>query len=381
MKIMFSAGDPSGDRHGADIIKRLKDRFPDAEITGLGGQLMTHAGFTSFLPFDKMNVMGLFEVLRHIPFLLKCKNSFIERIQKEKPDALVCIDYSGFNMPLAKAAKKLDIPVIWYIAPKFWGWKRKKYTDFLKTYVDKVAVIFPFVTKSYGDTSDNMEFVGNPLVEQNRDAGYDIERDENVDLKSGDSIRIALTPGSRRSEIVNMLPVMIEACNRLKETYSNITVEVSKWSGFDETFFKEIIGEGAKFTEDPLEELFQRSDITLITSGTATLQAALAQIPMVVLFKSNPLSVWIYKKIVKGITHIGLPNIIAQKEIVPELIQEELTVQRIFDNVSEYIENKELYKNTITNLKQIKNDLGNITPSERVAEIIVDQIEKRKTDV
>lgn len=381
MKIMFSAGDPSGDRHAADIINELMKRFPDAEISGLGGPLMVKAGFNSFLPFDKMNVMGLLEVAKHIPFLLKVKNEFISKLKYEKPDVLVCVDYSGFNMPLAKTAKKLSIPVVWYIVPKFWAWKRKKYTEFLKNYVDKAAVIFPFVAKSYEGVSNNMEFVGNPLVEQNKEAGYDFNRSSNQDLKKNDKIRIAITPGSRRSEIENILPVMINACKLLKQKYPNLTVEVSKWAGFKEEFFKDITGEDIILTEDPLEELYKRNDLTLITSGTATLQAALAQIPMIILFKSSALSIWLYRKMVTGVDHMGLPNIVSQKEVVPELVQEFANEEKIAEIVTSFIEDKTYYNNTINELKKIKDDLGNILPSQKVSDIILDQIKKKEKNV
>lgn len=377
INVMFSAGDPSGDRHAADVINELKRRFPDARFSGLGGPLMSRCGFNSFLPFDKMNVMGLIEIVKHIPFLLNCKKEFINKLNIEKPDALVCVDYSGFNMPLAKAAKKLNIPVVWYIVPKFWAWRRKTYTTFLKKFVDRAAVIFPFVTKSYNGVSDNMEFVGNPLVEQNRNLGYDFDRDLTKDLKGEDEIRIALTPGSRKSEIVNILPVMVEACNLLQEKYPNLKVEVSKWSGFTEEFFRNIVGRDVILTEDPLEELFKRCDMTIITSGTATLQAALAQIPMVILFKSSPLSVWIYQKMVTGVSHMGLPNIVAQKEVVPELIQEDASSVKICELISNYIDDKVLYNNTIKNLRKIKEDLGHISPSVKVADIIENLLNKK----
>lgn len=377
MKIMFSAGDPSGDRHAADIINELVRRFPEAQFSGLGGPKMTAAGFSSFLPFNRMNVMGFLEVVKHIPFLLQAKKIFVTKMKTEKPDLLVCVDYSGFNMPLAKEAKKMGVPVVWYIVPKFWAWKREKYTTFLKNYVDRAAVIFPFVTKSYGDVSDNMEFVGNPLVEQNINAGYDFDRPQIENLKNSEKIRIALTPGSRRSEITNILPVMIGACKIIKKKYPNISVEVSKWSGFSEEFFRDITGDDVNLTEDPLEELYKRSDMTIITSGTATLQAALAQIPMVILFRSSPISVWLYKKMVTGINHMGLPNIIAQKELVPELIQEDANEDVIAEKISNYIEDSDLYNRTIRNLKKIKDDLGDLSPSERVSDIIEYQIKKK----
>lgn len=378
MKIMFSAGDPSGDRHAVDIINELKRRNANILFSGLGGPLMQDAGFKSIIPFEKMNVMGLMEVVRHIPFLLNARKLFINKLKSEKPDAIVCVDYSGFNMPLAKFARKNGIPVIWYIVPKFWAWKREKYTSFLRDYVDKAAVIFPFVTKSYEGVANNMEFVGNPLVEQNKNSGYDFNRSTDNDLKKADHIRIALTPGSRRSEIVNILPVMIKACKKLKEKYSNVTIEVSKWSGFSEKFFREIVGSEIKLTEDPLEVLFKRSDITIITSGTATLQAALAQIPMVVLFKSSPITVWIAKKMVTGVKYMALPNIIAQKEVVPELIQNEANEVRIVEILSKYIEEKEYYNSTIQKLSNIKNDLGTISPSKKVADIILSQIKEKQ---
>lgn len=380
MKIMFSAGDPSGDRHAADIILELKNRYENIQFFGLGGPLMQNAGFNSIIPFEKMNIMGLVEVLRHIPFLLNARKTFLNKLKTEKPDVLVCVDYSGFNMPLARFAKKNNIPVVWYIVPKFWAWKKDKYTSFLRDYVDKAAVIFPFVTKSYEGVSDNMEFVGNPLVEQNKNSGYDFNRAIDNDLKKEDNIRIALTPGSRRSEIINILPVMIKACEILKEKYDNVTIEVSKWSGFSEEFFRGIVGSDIELTEDPLELLYKRSDITIITSGTATLQAALAQIPMVVLFKSSPVTVWLAKKMITGIKHMALPNIIAQEEVVPELIQNEANEENIVETLSRYIEEKSYYNNTVRKLSKIKNDLGTISPSEKVADIILSQIKERNCD-
>jgi lipid-A-disaccharide synthase len=281
--VMFVAGDPSGDQNTAPIIQQIYKEIPECKCFGIGGPMMQAEGFDPMLPFGEFNRMGYLEVLLHLPFFFKAKKLLINEMKARKPGALVCVDYYGFNLQMMKAAYSLDIPVIWYIIPKIWARKNKKRLTNLVRYTSHIATIFPFEADIFLPYKKEVSFVGNPLVEFIDSHNYTIPNIGLDGLRKKESICLALVPGSRIHEIQNCLPIMIEAAKQLKQDYPHLSVKVSRCGHIPDSMYKTIAGDlTIEVSEGPLEELFAGSDLAIVTSGTATLQAALMGIPMVI---------------------------------------------------------------------------------------------------
>jgi len=364
---MFIAGDPSGDQHAAPIIKKLKEKCPDVKTWGIGGPAMAEADFHQVLPFEKFNCMGYVEVMKHLPFLLSAKKTLIKMMKTQRPDALVCVDYSGFNMPMMKAAAKLKIPVIWYIAPMVWAWKRKR-AKILGDHASHIAAIFPFEIPYFSPFKAPVTFVGNPLMES-----LPVINNDDKKFPADKDFRLAIIPGSRYQEIKNMLPVMLDAVDILKKEHPQLKVTISKFKGVDQELFEDAAQKGFEFFSGSLSQLLTESDLALVTSGTASLETALMGVPMVITYRTSTISYNIYKKFVK-IPYIGLPNIIAQAEIVPECIQNDATAQNLAGKLNRFIKEPACWEESVTNLSTLRAKLGEKTPSNEVANIIYSYI-------
>lgn len=368
---MFIVGDPSGDHNTAAIIRSLRTESPGARCYGIGGPKMEAEGFEPLLPFEGFNRMGYWEVLKNLSFFHRAKKLLVRRIRDDRPSILVCVDFSGFNTHIMKAAHGMNIPVLWYIAPKIWIWKKKKHTTNLARYAAHVALIFPFERDLFLPYMKEVSFVGNPLVEYNDARGYAVSESKAADLSKKEVIRLAIVPGSRPQEIENMLPVMLAAFHLLKQRYPSIRATVSRCGYIrDEDYRRFVNDPDVACFGGPLEELFLSSDLALVTSGTATLQTALMGVPMVIAYKTSPLSYYIYKTCIRGIRHIGLPNIIARDDVVPECIQTDMTPQRLAGFLEQYITSAEKYAGTVKKLISLKQELGSRRPSIEVAHLI-----------
>lgn len=358
--IMFIAGDPSGDIHAAPVIKRLRDQDSSIEVWGIGGPIMAREGFTSLMPFEPFNKMGFKEVIAHLGFFLDAKKKLINQMKQRKPDCLVCIDYPGFNMPIMKAAYKIGIPVIWYIAPMVWAWKKKR-AAVLGKCASHIACIFPFEVQHFLPYTDKVSFVGNPSVESM----------EPVKIKKDtDLLNIAIVPGSRKQEVEKMLPVMLNAFRIIRNEFPSATATVSQFPLLDQSFFEIVKNyEGVSLTKKPLREILCESSYAIVTSGTATLETALSGVPMTIVYKTSLMTYFIMRSLLK-VNFIGLPNLIAGKEIVPECIQDDANPEQIACRIGKFITNKEYCSATLGELIKLKHDLGVQKPSFEVAEII-----------
>lgn len=369
--LFFIAGDPSGDQNTALIIRRVCKELPNALCCGIGGPEMQAEGFKPFLPFEKFNVMGYLEVITHIPFFLKAKNLIVNKMKTLKPSAVICVDYSGFNMPVMKAAHALGIPVIWYISPKIWVWKKRKYLNNFKKYVSHIAVIFPFEKDIFLPHIKNVSFVGNPTVEQMDNGRYSTPEATREKLQENTVKRLAVIPGSRINEIKNIFPVMISACKKLKKEYPDLLFFISRCGNIPNELYDNIIGNlSTESFSGPLEELLITSDIALVTSGTATLQTALMGVPMVIAYKTSTFNYSIGMLLLRNLKYIGLPNIIASDEIVPEYLQKNMTSEKLAEALKSYIDNPEKYRNVKKRLFDLKEKLGIKKPSKEVTKII-----------
>ena len=376
MKYYIIAGEASGDLHGSHLIKELKKLDPSAHIRCWGGDKMKEAGGELVMHYRDIDYMGFTEVLMNLRRILQNLKFCKADILHYKPDALILIDYPGFNLRMAKWAKKNSLKVIYYISPQVWAWKSSR-VNTMKTCIDKMFVILPF-EENYFKTkwSWEVEFVGHPLAGIIRDFRNKYSVTQLPELKSADgsidnnaSNIIALLPGSRISEISKKLPAMLEVCKSFPD-YQFIIAEAPSIE--HEYYVKFIHGySNVKTVINQTYELLLRSKAAMVTSGTATLETALFDVPEVVCYKGSFLSYQIGKRLVK-VKYISLINLIMDKMVVKELIQNDLTV----DNLKKELTNLLVNDQRIAAIKKDYADLRSLLGSEtntsaRVASSII----------
>ncbi len=319
MRYYIIAGEASGDLHGSNLIKELHKLDGAANIRCWGGDKMEAAGATLVKHYRQLAFMGFVEVLKNLRTILRNIRFCKEDIAAYKPDVLVLIDYPGFNLRIAEWAKQQGIKVVYYISPQVWAWKENRVKG-IKQYVDKMLVILPFEKEFYNKWNYEVEYVGHPLVEVI----------DNFQLSSPSSQlstnTIALLPGSRKQEILKKLPVMLE----VSKQFPHYNFVVAKAPGLDENFYNELLApyKNVSWVVNKTYELLSQSKAALVTSGTATLETALFAVPEVICYKGNAISYQIAKRLIK-IKYICLVNLIMDKEVVKELIQDELTVENL----------------------------------------------------
>lgn len=331
MHYFIIAGEASGDLHAARLIEALRSVDADARFTFLGGDLMAAAADTlPAIHYRDMAYMGFSEVLRHLPDVLGNLRRAKAVMKQARPDAFIAVDYPSFNLKVAKAAHRAGIPVFYFISPKLWAWKSWR-VKAMRRYVRRVLAIFPFEPQWYADHGFRADYVGNPSVAEIDTALAAAPQRADFLRQHGlrDRPIIALLPGSRRGEVRANLPVMIEAAHR----FPQYRAVIAGAPGLDDAFYEGLTGlpvlRGATYP------LLRHACAALVTSGTATLEAALAGVPQVVCYRSNgsKLSYDIMKRIL-SVTHVSLPNIIAGKEIVPEMLLHQCTPGLVADRIA-----------------------------------------------
>lgn len=375
MKYMLIAGEASGDLHASQLIKWIKQFDPEAEFRFFGGDLMAaEARRKPDLHYDRMNVMGFSEVLRKLPALWS-NLKFAKRLLREfKPDALVLIDYPGFNLTMAGYGHKLGIPVHYFISPKVWAWKEYRVRKIKKT-VDKMYSILPFEVDFYKKHGYKVTYVGNPSVQEVANYMRHLPPKRHFMERQGlDDERpiIALLPGSRKGEIRNNLPLMIEAAKRFPE----FQYVVGAAPAISEKFYREIAQDpGLKLVFGSTPTLLKYSQAAVVTSGTATLETALIGTPQVVVYRANglALSYKIMEKLLK-VKYVSLPNLIVGNAIVPELLVHKCTVDSIARELSPLLQPSPRRDFQIQGYRTMQRRLGNYVAAEFAAEKIVESL-------
>ena len=372
---MFAAGDPSGDQHASAIVQRLSTLMPGVRCFGIGGPAMRSMGFEPLMRFEDFNRMGLWEVLVHLPFFLKAKKILTTAMDSNKPEALVCVDYPGLNIPLMKEAYKRGIPVVWYIVPQVWAWKKKR-AALLGKYASYIGAVFPFEVDFFKSYSAPISFVGHPLVEARQYRNKVNGTGELKNQRDRDSI-LLLVPGSRKQEVAAILPVMINAAVLLKRQYPTMRVLVSKCHGLPmELYQPACLQTDIDVFEGRLSDVLDRVRYALVTSGTATLETAFAGVPMVIVYRTSAVTYWILKQMVR-VPYIGLPNIVAGERIVPECIQRKANGHELAQEMKKYVESPDYYELTVKKLARLRGVLGGKNPSGEVA-LAIETIVNRK---
>jgi len=365
MKYYIIAGEASGDLHGANLMKSLKEEDNESEFRFWGGDLMAQHGGTQVKHYKDLAFMGFAEVIMNLRTILGNISFCKKDIMKNKPDVIILIDYPGFNLRIAEFAKKNGIKVFYYISPQIWAWKEGRIKD-IKKNVDKMFVILPFEKDFYKKHEYNVDFVGHPLLDA-------IETKERIDdsvfrKEFGLDKRpiIAMLPGSRNQEIKKSLPLMLS----VKESFKNyqFVIAGAPSQGFD--YYKQFIKDDQiKFISNRTYDLLQHSKAALVTSGTATLEAALFRVPEIVCYKANYFSYHIGKKLIK-IDYISLVNLIMDTEVVTELIQNDFNTNRLTSELNNILEG-EGRKKMLDNFDKLISILGGSGASKNTAQLML----------
>ena len=376
-KILISAGEASGDIHAAAVTAALKKIDSAIEVFGMGGDALRAAGGEVLFDIKDHGVMGFVEVIKKLPDLFKLRSDFARVMDERKPDCLVVVDYPGFNMKLAKVAHDKGIPVVSYIAPSAWAWNKGRAKNVAKI-VDKVACIFPFEYDVYEEAGAPVEFVGHPLLDIVHPTMERAEAEAWAGKEAGHPL-VLLMPGSRLMEIEKMLPTLLEGAKLLKKQLPEVQFAMPRAGTIPLELLQSKIkasGLEIKITEGHNYDLFSVADLALATSGTVTLEAALCGLPSVIVYRTSALNAFIARRVI-NIPNIGLPNIVAGRQILSELLQEDFTPANVANTAVELLA-PERRPQLEANLAYMKARLGEPGAVNRVAQLILRIAEERK---
>ncbi len=370
MKYFIIAGERSGDLHGSNLIKAIKEADQNAEIQGWGGDYMEAAGAGILVHYKDTAFMGFVEVLANLSKILGFFRLCKKQIEAFEPDAIILIDYAGFNMRIAKWAKPKGYKLFYYISPKVWAWNQDRALKLKKT-IDKLFVIFPFEVDFFKKYDYEVEFVGNPLFDAI--AAFQPNPDFLHQNKLDDKKIIALLPGSRKQEVEKMLELMV-ATKKQFPAYHFVIAGVSNLSS---AFYQQFLSDDVSLVFDQAYDLLSHAEAAMVTSGTATLETALFGVPQVVGYKTSWLSHKIAMQLIR-VPYISLVNLIAQKEVVKELWQNELTPENITAEIKKVLGNSEARKQQIAEYQKIREILGSTGASAKTGKRIVEILENSK---
>lgn len=374
--IYVIAGEASGDAHAARMLTELKLLAPNYIVKGIGGDKMRAAGAETFVDFSELAVMGLIEVIKRYRSLKKIFNQTVDLLKEERPDLLILVDYPGFNLKLAKEAKALGIKVLYYISPKIWAWRAGRIKT-IKQNVDHMAVLFPFEVPIYQDAGVPVSCVGHPLV----DAVKKELTTEQAKTKLGinnDQQVLGLFPGSRRSEVEVLLPIMIESAERISQEINNLNVVVPLATGLDKSVLEPIIANSSltiKLVDDDFYQLTAACDAIVAASGTVTLEIALLGVPHFISYRVSPLSYAILSRFVK-IPYVGLCNIVTGENVVLELLQNEVTAERFEKELIPLFTDSANKDHAEKIRQQILSALGPSGGANNMAELVVSLLDE-----
>lgn len=376
-KILISAGEASGDIHAAAVTAAIKKIDSSAQVFGMGGEALRAAGGEVLFDIKDHGVMGFVEVIKKLPDLFKLRSDFAKVMDERKPDCMVVVDYPGFNMKLAKLAHDKGIPVVSYIAPSAWAWNKGRAKNVAKI-VDKVACIFPFEYDVYKEAGAPVEFVGHPLLDIVHPSMEKAEATAWAGKESGRPL-VLIMPGSRLMEIEKMLPNLLAGAKLLQEQMPQVQFAMPRAGTIPVELLQDKIkasGLTVKITEGHNYDLFSVADLALATSGTVTLEAALCGLPSIIVYRTSALNAFIARRVI-NIPNIGLPNIVAGRQILPELLQEDFTPEKLAATAAELLRPESRLRLN-EDLAYMKQRLGEPGAVGRVAQLILKIAEEKR---
>jgi lipid-A-disaccharide synthase len=377
MRVMLSCGEASGDLYAGALVEALRSREPEVDVFGLGGDRFHAAGGRLVGDFRGLAVTGLFEAVRILPDSYAMYRRLIQAARDQKPDVLVVIDYPDFNFRLMAAVKRLGVPVVYYVSPQLWAWRPGRLQT-MKALVDRVLPIFPFEEPMYRDEGMDVRFVGHPLIElirvtESRDAlARRLELDPSRPI-------VALLPGSRPNELHRIVPVLAAAVPRVASSVVGTQFLVARAPNLADSYFLPFQGTGAavRVVEGATDDVLAASDMVITASGTATVQTALHGKPMVVVYRLSPVTYKLGRPLVR-VSMFSMVNLVAGDRVVPELIQDDCTPERVAGEAVALLTDPERVTDIKEQLAIVREKLGGTGASARAAEAIID-IAKRQT--
>jgi len=365
MNYYIIAGEASGDLHGSNLMKALKQHDPAAEFRFWGGDLMAKQGGTMVKHYRDLAFMGFLEVAMNLRTILNNIKFCKEDLRNNKPDVLILVDYPGFNLRIAKFAKAQGIKVVYYISPQLWAWKEGR-VEIIKKYVDEMMVILPFEEDFYKKHGVRSHFVGHPLL----DAISTLEDMDIEEFKKENGLNekeiIALLPGSRKQEVEKMLAVMLS----VRPYFQEYQFVIAGAPSLPKEFYRNYVDDNVHFVSNQTYDLLRCSKAALVTSGTATLETALLNVPEVVCYRGSKVSYAIAKRLVKNIKYISLVNLIMDREVVKELIQIDLNTNNLVEELKKIIDTDKRSE-VFRDYELLRKKLGGKGASEKAAEVIM----------
>ena len=366
---MFSAGESSGEQHAANMFVELKRLLPDSKGIGMGGVKMQQAGIDVRFDSSAISVIGLIEVLKHYGEIRQALKLMCNLLISEKPDLLVCVDYKEFNLKLARFAKKQGVKVLFYVSPQVWAWRPGRVVNYGKA-IDMMAVIFPFETAYYEAENIPVKYVGHPSVDKVHPLRTRDEDIKHFSLKPDEPI-IGILPGSRINEIKRILPIMIGAAEKLALQHDKVQFLLPQADTISDDLLMSYTQDSdinITIIKNEPYDVVQCCDAVMTTSGTATLEISLLEIPMVITYKLS-LFTYLIGRLLLTTKFIGLPNIIAGKSIIKEFIQNEATADNLAKEINLIFQNKAYKQQMLVELGKVKEKLGQGGSSGKMAKL------------
>ena len=368
---MISCGEPSGDLYAGALATEILRTEPSAVITGFGGDRLRAAGASLVGDFSGLSVTGLWEVVRVLPRTYATYRRLVRDAETTRPDVLVAVDFPDFNFTLARAVRKLGVPVVYYISPQLWAWRRGRMKT-MRRIADRVLVIFPFEEKIYRDAGIPVQWVGHPLLDV---AQVPEPRTAFLSRRGMDPDRpvVALLPGSRRNELHAILPDLVSAAVIIRSRLPRVQWIVARAPHLPDDVFEPVtrLGDGVTIVEDGTDDVLAAADVALVASGTVTVQAALHECPMVVVYRLSALTYRLGKPFVHVETY-AMANLVAGRRVVPELIQDAFTPDRVAAEALRVLTDAAHAAAVRRDLREVRGKLGTPGASRRAADAVLE---------
>ena len=367
--ILIVAGEESGDLHGSSLVGEMDQRMPELSFFGIGGDRLQDGGVETIEHTDNMAVMGFSEVVSKYRFLRKVFQNIVKEIDRRNPERAILIDYPGFNLRLAKKLKERGIPVTYFISPQVWAWKEKR-VEVIRKCVDQLICIFPFEEAWYAKRGVDATFVGHPFMDMPEP---EISREEFLQQHKFDPDRttIALMPGSRQQEVNRHLSVMVKSLFNLRQRGMNLQAVIGKAPGVN---LRGVNHHGLSIEEANPQLALRFADGAVVASGTISFEAALYNTPSVVIYKLSPFT-WFFAKRIAKVKHVSMPNLIAGRELFPELLQEKATPELVAANLQHLLADEEKQDEIYSGMAEVQNAMGEPGAAKRAAKLILQKLE------
>ncbi len=376
--VVIIAGEASADLHASNLVEAMKQLYPDLVFSGIGGKRMEQAGVKILVPSSEMAVVGLTEVFSKLRTILNAARDIKSILKNERPDLLILIDYPDFNIHIARTAKRYGIPVLYYICPQLWAWRKGRIKKIVRR-VDRMAVILPFEKEYYRQYPIRVDYVGHPVLDEYpRDINNNLFISK-MGIEKSHPI-VGIIPGSRKEEIKNLLPIMFDAAEILQKRFPDLKCILPLAPGIDPSFVQSFIDNSqvpVKLFHGSIYDVLSVCDVALVTSGTATLETGIMGVPMVIIYTISPFSYWLGKRII-GIdaSFMGIVNLIEGEKVVPELVQYDVTADNLAHEALTILNNTEVREKMIKRLNIVKEKLGKGGASNRTAQIALEMINR-----